>query len=66
MITVTVTEKNSSQVVCRLTSDAFMLYAKEHFGIGRNQFLDDYIKVYNEKNDSNLHAKMTIDAIDNK
>lgn len=39
---------NSGNVISRIDADDFMAIAKENFGIGRNAFLADYVKRYNE------------------
>lgn len=39
---------NSGNVISRIDADDFMAVAKERFGIGRNAFLADYVKRYNE------------------
>lgn len=45
---VVITDKASGNVISRMDADDFMAIAKENFGIGRNAFLADYVKRYNE------------------
>ena len=45
---VVITNKSSGSIISRIDADDFMAVAKESFGIGRNAFLADYVKRYNE------------------
>ena len=49
----------NNKVIIRMSTDQFMAVAKEQFGIGRNRFLDDYVKFYNSVN-STIKAEIVL------
>ena len=57
MITVVIRENGS--IKGTLTAEQFMQYAKSNFGIGRRQFLQEYIRFFNSLN-PNVQAETKI------